>query len=106
MDDSAMRREQLLRQTRKRYESEGFPAIHPRYRHIYSELYDEKTGTAGQGSFYLRLAVGILCFVLFVWADHQDMKVAGVGSSQVVNQIEKQTDVEEVLETWKEGVQK
>lgn len=103
MEDSATRREQLLKQTRKRYESEGFPAVHPRYGHIYHNLYEEKPAAA-QGSFYLRLAIGVICFILYVWADYQDVSVAGVSSDRVVSQIEKQTDMETVLETFKENV--
>lgn len=103
MEDSAMRREQLLKQTRKRYESGGIPAVHPRYGHIYHELYEEKPA-AVQGSFYLRLAIGVLCFVLYVWADYQDASVAGVSSDRIVSQIEEQTDIETVLEAWKENV--
>ena len=103
MADSAMRREQLLKQTRKRYESAGIPAVHPRYGHIYHGLYEEKPAAA-QGSFYLRLAIGIICFVLYVWADFQDISVAGVSSDHVVSQIEEQTDIETIIETWKENV--
>lgn len=103
MEDSAMRREQLLKQTRKRYQNEGIPAVHPRYGHIYHDLYDEKPA-AVQGSFYLRLAIGVFCFVLYVWADYQGVSVAGVSSDRVVSQIEEQTDIETVLEAWKEIV--
>lgn len=98
MDDSALRRQQLLKDTRRMYDS-GIPAIHPRYRHIYNDLYDEPSAPAA-GSFYLRLAIGILCFVCYVWADYKDMTVAGVNSSMIVNQIEQQTDLEEVMETF------
>ena len=99
MDDSALRRQQLLKDTKRMYDSGGIPAIHPRYRHIYHDLYDENP-TSTTGSFYLRLVIGILCFACYVWADYKDMTVAGVNSSMIVNQIEQQTDFEEVLETF------
>lgn len=106
MNDSEMRRRELLRQTRKMYgERRDIPAVHPRYGRIYQELYgNEKTQdeqTAG-GSFYLRLVIGILCFICFVYMDQSQAKVAEVDSAVITNQIEKDMDVEAVKEVWKE----
>ena len=56
MDDSALRRQQLLKDTKRMYDSGGIPAIHPRYRHIYHDLYDENP-TSTTGSFYLRIVI-------------------------------------------------
>ncbi len=102
MNDSEARRRELLRQTRKLYDENAFiPAVHPRYRNVYQELYGPD-GTQEEGSsFYIRLMIGILAFFCFVWMDYQDIKVSDVDSKKIVNQIEKQMDLEEIQEVWK-----
>ena len=73
MNDSELRRRELLRQTRKLYdERQEVPAVHPRYGNIYRSLYDgEEEHVPSGGSFYIRLAVGILCFICFVYMDRE-----------------------------------
>ena len=104
MNDSEMRRRELLRQTRKLYnERQDIPAVHPRYGRIYHNLYGAGDDGAEQvkGSFYLRLVIGILCFICFVYMDHSKAEVAQVNSTTIVNQIEKYVDYETVKEVWK-----
>ena len=49
MNDSELRRRELLKQTRRLYQdSAAIPAVHPRYGHIYHELYD--TPDSGEGA--------------------------------------------------------
>ncbi|HJC91137.1 MAG TPA: hypothetical protein H9695_09170 [Candidatus Mediterraneibacter excrementigallinarum] len=105
MNDSEMRRRELLRQTRKLYdERQDIPAVHPRYGRIYHSLYDneneEEPGFSG-GSFYIRLVIGILCFICFVYMDQSKVSVAEVDSTAIVNQIEKDIDADTVKEVWK-----
>lgn len=100
-----MRRRELLRQTRKLYdERQDIPAIHPRYGRIYHSLYDneneEEPGFSGS-SFYIRLVIGILCFICFVYMDQSKVSVAEVDSTAIVNQIEKDIDADTVKEVWK-----
>lgn len=104
MNDSEMRRRELLRQTKKLYsERQDIPAVHPRYGRLYHDLYgSEEEGTGqSQGSFYLRLVIGILCFICFVYMDQSKAEVAKVNSTSIVNEIEKDMDVEAVKEVWK-----
>ena len=104
MNDSEMRRRELLRQTRKLYnERQDIPAVHPRYGRIYHDLYGPGEDETEQikGSFYLRLVIGILCFICFVYMDQSKAEVAQVNSATIVNQIEKDLDVETVKEVWK-----
>ena len=104
MNDSEARRRELLRRTRKLYnERQDIPAVHPRYGRIYHDLYgSEESGTEQtKGSFYLRLVIGILCFICFVYMDQSKAEVAQVNSTSIVNQIEKDMDVETVKEVWK-----
>lgn len=104
MNDSEARRRELLRQTRRLYdERRDVPAVHPRYGRIYNNLYNGKEEQQEQtgGSFYLRLVIGILCFICFVYMDQSNAGVAAVNSTSIVNQIEKDIDMDTVMEAWK-----
>ena len=104
MNDSEMRRRELLRQTRKLYdERRDVPAVHPRYGSVYHSLYDdgEEEQTSLAGSFYIRLMIGILCFAGFVYMDQSKISVAEVDSTAIVNQIEKNVDADTIKEVWK-----
>lgn len=102
MNDSEARRRELLRKTRRLYdENHSVPAIHPRYGNLYHELYDEEESTYSKDSFIVRLTLCILCFICYVWMDSSQATIADVSSSQIVNQIEKQMDMEDIEEVWK-----
>lgn len=104
MNDSEMRRIELLRQTRKLYDDRReIPAVHPRYGNIYHSLYDseEEEQTSYGNSFYIRLVIGILCFVCFVYMDQSKVSVAEVDSTAIVHQIEKNVDADTIKEVWK-----
>ena len=104
MNDSEMRRRELLRQTRKLYdERREVPAVHPRYGSVYHSLYDdeEEERTSLAGSFYIRLVIGILCFAGFVYMDQSKVSVVEVDSTAIVNQIEKNVDADTIKEVWK-----
>lgn len=102
MNDSEARRRELLRKTRKLYDdNHSIPAIHPRYGNLYHDLYDEGETTYSNDSFFVRLTLGILCFICYVWMDSSQATIANVSSSQIVNQIESQMDMEDIEEAWK-----
>ncbi|PWJ52309.1 hypothetical protein [Faecalicatena contorta] len=102
MNESEERRRELLRQTRKLYNEDSFiPAIHPRYGHIYHDLYEDDMQDRPKNSFFFRLSLGILCFICYVWMDYGKLNVANVSSDKIVNQIERQTDLKELKEVWK-----
>ena len=104
MNDSEMRRRELLRQTRKLYdERREVPAVHPRYGSVYHSLYydEEEERTSLAGSFYISLVIGILCFAGFVYMDQSKVSVAEVDSTAIVNQIEKNVDADTIKEVWK-----
>lgn len=104
MNDAEMRRRELLRQTRKLYdEKPDIPAVHPRYGNIYHSLYEnEEEQEASGSSFYIRLVIGILCFICFVYMDQSKVSVAEVDSTAIVNQIEKDMDAETIKEVWRQ----
>lgn len=101
MNDSEVRRRELLRQTRKLYQEHGAPpAIHPRYGHIYHELYDEEPPVV-KSTFFYRFILGILCFICYVWMDHGKISIADVSSDKIVSQIEKQVELQDIREVWR-----
>ena len=105
MNESELRRRELLRQTRRLYNDHNeIPAVHPRYGSICSSLYgdgqaDRQPETARSGSFPIRLVMGILCFAFYVWLDQSGTKVAQVSSSVIVEQIGQDMDAEALIET-------
>lgn len=66
MNDSELRRRELLKQTRRLYQdSAAIPAVHPRYGHIYHELYDTLIPGKREhhsGSFFARLMLAVFLF--------------------------------------------
>ncbi len=104
MNDSEMRRRELLRQARRLYDDKReIPAVHPRYGRIYQNLYEDNTEDQEipGGTFYIRLVIGILCFVCFVYLDQSNAEIAQVNSSAIVDQIEKEIDADAIAEAWK-----
>ncbi len=97
MNHSEERRRELLRQTRQLYDDSWIPAVHPRYGNICRNLYGTDEEVQG-GSFVLRLSLVILLFVCYVWMDYAEVPVMNVDSKQIVTQIEKQMNMEELQE--------
>lgn len=104
MNDSELRRIELLKQTRNLYDDKrDVPAVHPRYGRIYQDLYssNEEQDQPG-GTFYIRLVICILCFVCFVYMDQSKAAVAEVNSSSIIKQIEKNINADTLIEAWKQ----
>lgn len=89
VNESEERRRELLRQTRKLYDDNCIPAIHPRYGNLYRELYQENSEQTQSGSFIFRLTLALLFFICYVWIDYAQVPVLNVNSDQIVTQIEK-----------------
>ncbi len=103
MSETEQHRRQLLHQVKGsgQFSGRNIPAIHPRYTSAYHSIYESGNITE-KGTFQLRCIVAILCFVAFVWMKQEDVQVASVNSSRIVNQIEKQVDVNTVQKVWEE----
>lgn len=93
MSDDGKRRKELLEETRRMYgRAKTPPAVHPRYRAVYSELYPESgEGRQQGGSFGIRLFTAVLLFALFLSAEEQKFTVWNVNSTDIVAAIEKDT---------------
>ena len=82
MNDSELRRRELL-----------IPAVHPRYGHIYHELYDTPDSREAEhhsGSFFARLMLSVFLFLSFVYIEQNHLKPADISSTQIVNEIQKE----------------
>lgn len=95
MNDSRKRREELLNEMRR---SERIPAVHPRYRAAYHNLYgweeeDEDTGT----SLGTRIFISLVLFVVFASADYNGEKIWNYTPSQIASEIQSQPDISEYL---------
>lgn len=103
MNESEMRRRELLRQTRKLYHDSSIPAVHPRYGRICQDLYGNEADNAVpyKGSFYTRLVIGIFCFICFVYMDQNNAGVAEVNSTYITDQIQKEFDPDALVNVWK-----
>ena len=104
MNESELRRQELLRQTRKLYNDHNeLPAVHPRYGRICSSLYgDGRTAaehSTSSGGSYVRLVIGILCFVFYVCLDQSQAEIAQVSSSAIAEQIGQDMDADALIET-------
>ena len=97
MNQSEMRRKELLESTRALYKDSRIPpAIHPRYGNIYGDLYGEEQPA---GSFGLRAILCCILFALFVIMDYRNVKIAEVSSQMVTEAIEADSGL---AEAWNE----
>lgn len=96
MTDSERRRVQLLQKTRMLYsEKQSIPAVHPRYRAAYRELYgfeEEQRQSGRNGTLGIRIFISLLIFALFVAADYQGIEYAEVDSTKIVREIERKIE--------------
>lgn len=98
MNESERRRRELLEQTRERYSDHwNPPAVHPRYRNSYNQLYkDEEAETIS--TFGARVFLCLVLFAAFVMMDVQKQEILNVDSNRIVQEITTDMDVAEV---WK-----
>lgn len=74
----------------------GIPAIHPRYRASYSELYGEEE--AEQGSLGIRTFICMILFAVFVFMQNEGKDILHISSTKVVQEVSKNADITDV---WK-----
>ena len=87
MNEAEKRRRELLEQTRYSYQESGIPAIHPRYRASYSELYGEEE--AEQGSLGIRTFICMILFAVFVFMQNEGKDILHISSTKVVQEVSK-----------------
>ena len=107
MNEAEKRRRELLEQTRYSYQESGIPAIHPRYRASYSELYGEEDSIRNhynettimlQGSLVIRTFICMILFAVFVFMQNEGKDILHISSTKVVQEVSKNADITDV---WK-----
>ena len=87
MNHTEKRRQKLLEQTRSLYtDRRGVPAVHPRYKAAYHEIYPEDTGDM-KSSFGLRLGISVVLFAVFIAMKQNGTEVLGMDNLQVLEAI-------------------
>ncbi len=98
MTESEKRREELLRRARTIYSDKKTPpAVHPRYRSLYTKLYDlepESDPVESHSTLGVRIFIAILLFALFVAMDYKGTEYATVDSKKIIREIERQVDID------------
>lgn len=101
MDNSAERRKELLAQMRKTYDDKKEPpAVHPRYKSAYGQIYNNETNMRSSGSFGIRLFLSFLLFAAFVIMDRQEYKIMDVDSTRIIKEVQTTPEID-LEEVWK-----
>lgn len=91
MNDTQRRRQQLLKQMRDTYDDRReIPAIHPRYRASYQQLYDEEN--VENHTFGIRVVLCILLFVAFTVLEQNHNTIMKFDSDRIANEIHREFD--------------
>lgn len=100
MNESQRRREELLSEARRnnstmfRNFSGTIPAVHPRYRAVYRNLYGYEQEEAPAGTTLgTRIFISLVLFAVFAAADYNGEKIWNYTPSQIASEIQKQPDV-------------
>lgn len=87
MNQTEKRRKKLLEQTRNLYSDKRMiPAIHPRYKACYGQLYPDETERMS-GTFGIRMLVCIIIFALYVKMEQDGILILGMNNVQVLEKI-------------------
>lgn len=92
-EESSARREQLLRETRNYYKTNGtMPAVHPRYRAAYHYVEEDRGVEHPSSSLGIRIFLAMLLFALYAAAGEQGKEIGPMTTGEIAEQI--QTDLD------------
>lgn len=91
MKNSQKQREAMLREARMNQLGKEIPAIHPRYRAVYQNLYPSEKGEQ-KSSLGTRILISLILFALFAAIDQGQITETPVSSTQIIYEIEKPMD--------------
>lgn len=86
MKNTSEQREALLREARMHHSSMDIPAIHPRYRAVYRNLYPEES-SSHPGTLRTRILICLVLFALYAALDQGNFPKLPVTSSQISLEI-------------------
>lgn len=93
MNESEKRREELLRSTRNLYQNREIPAVHPRYRAAYANLYKENDNQKSGSTLGIRILICLVLFAVFAAAESQGETLWKYTPSQIVTEIQRQPEL-------------
>ena len=94
MNDTELRRKELLESARSAYSDKYCPPlVHPRYKNVCTG-WDEKEEQGG--TFGLRALLCCIILTAFIIAENKDLEIMHVNSEQIINAVE-DSDLLEVL---------
>lgn len=97
MNETEKRRKELLEQTRKKYSNSNInPAVHPRYSAAYTSIYGSEENESEAAGVGFRVFLAVVLLVVFIAMDQSGEKIATVDSKRIIEEIEVDTDLEEV----------
>ena len=92
-NESSARREQLLRETRNYYRTNGnMPAIHPRYRAAYHYVTEDREPKQQNSSLGIRIFLAMLLFALYAAAGEQGREIGSMTTDEIAEQIQRDID--------------
>lgn len=96
MNQTELRRQQLLEETRNLYSDKyKTAAIHPRYGSRYSE--PDVSKKESKGTFGIRMILCILLFAMFLTMDYTNNTMFHISSSSVKDAIAKHWEMDDML---------
>lgn len=87
LNQTELRRKKLLEYTRDLYsDNRKIPAVHPRYRMSYQQLYNNEQKTQS-GSFGFRVGICMMLFALYIVMGNRGGRILGMDDMQVFEKI-------------------
>ncbi len=100
MTEAELRRVELLAQTRSTYKERGnIPAIHPRYRSVYNEVYGDNATSSKDGVSF-RLAIALFIFVVYAMISYKEYSFGEFNNETIVEAISTDIEVVNVWNSW------
>lgn len=94
MNDSQKRREALLRESRQQHFSGDLsariPAVHPRYRAAYRDLYGTSPSDLPRSTVGVRILISLVLFAVFAAADYRGEKLWHYTPDRIAAEIQNQ----------------
>lgn len=92
MANTQKQREELLRAARKTGMTGSAPAVHPRYRAIYRNLYGEEAVHTPSGTLGTRILLSLIFFAVFLSSDYNNQHIWKFSQTEIIKGIQAQPD--------------
>lgn len=87
MNQAEKRRQKLLEYTRNLYtDKRTVPAIHPRYKAAYYQVYEEEAKLP-KSNFGLRVLISVILFLVYFTMKQNEVQILGMDNLQILETI-------------------